>query len=376
MDRAKALDIFGKASEMMRSGDASVDQEREQIKKPPPEIVYKLVDESFSLKSAPAQLLGKVLFNMQGLVSSVASSTDGRKSRKLEDLYSLNVGFEDGCLEMKFFPADSQTVFGNNIMERPQTPVFLKTSKLVSILSERNITDDYLKDEIKKQIEDPKARIKVLNCLKGLIPIDKEAKLEFKNVNGGISQIELHDVVFKGRVLRLLKEERKKYETEVFGVISRIRDDAPPSFSVLDWSGNIVKVEMPDDIRVQILDYFASKIPIRLMGVGSKKKGIEDLGEIEPYTKMSIDSVHNMTLKSSINAKVSFEKSEENKEDYWVVGNDDLGIYGVDDTVEKAIEMFKNDLYDDYIAYRDIPDNQLTNRALSLKRELTKIFEG
>jgi hypothetical protein len=38
--------------------------------------------------------------------------------------------------------------------------------------------------------------------------------------------------------------------------------------------------------------------------------------------------------------------------------------------------MVETDLYDDYIAYKDLVDDQLTAKAQILKRELLKIFEG
>jgi hypothetical protein len=375
VDRAKGIDIFNKAMEMMGLGRGAIERTNKLGETDPPEIIYKLDDEDISPKKAPAQLVAKVLFNMQGLVYSVAGSTEGRRSRRLEDLYSLNVGFDNGCLEMKFSPADSQVILSDRVIERSQTPTFLKTSKLLSVLSEKNVTDDYIKHEIEKQIEDPRSRIKILNCLKGLIPIDKKAEIGFKNLNGDTPIIKLDDVVFKARIIRLLKEEKKKYEVEVSGVICRIRDDDPPSFSVLDWSGDIVKVEMSEDKRLQILNYLADKIPIKLVGIGNKKKGIGDLDEIEPYTKIPIEYSHDIKLKSPVVAELSYDKSEEIP-DYWVLGNDELGIYGVDDTVNKAIEMFKNDLYDDYIAYKDLSDIQLTDRALSLKKRLITIFEG
>jgi len=286
------------------------------------------------------------------------------------------VGFEAGSLEMKFSPEDSQVILSDRVIERPQTPTFLKTSRLIGYLSEKDATDDYIKSKIEKQIEDPRSRIKVLNYLRGLIPLDKRAEIEFKNINGDSHHaFSLNDAVFRGRVIRFLNEEKRKYEVEVSGVICRIRDDDPPSFSVLDWSGNIVKVEMPDDKRLQILNYLADKVPIRLVGIGNKRKGIEDLDEIEPYAKITINSLEDISLKSPIVADLSYEKSEE-LPDYWVVGNDEFGIYGVDDTVDKAIEMFKSDLHDDYIAYKAIPNDQLSDMALSLKKKLITIFEG
>lgn len=363
-------------------GDATGD--KNQCKKEPPEIIYKLADKSISLRNAPAQQVADVLYNIQGLISSVAKSTEasaslrGKRSKKIEDLYSLNVRFEDGCMSLGFFLASLQSNFGSSGgMELRQTPVFKTTAKLLNTISDRNVDDSDMKLEVEELISDPGSRITVFNTLKKLLPpSDQEAEIGFKNINGTNPQIKLHDAVFRGRVLRLQKKEMKSYEVEVTGAIARIRDDVPSSFVVMDYSGKFVKVQMPDDKRLQILEYLAKRVPIRLTGVGDRKKEITDLDEIEAYTKVTIDSAHDRRLKTPVDCKLSYEKSEDELVDYWVVGNDELGIYGVDDTVDKAKEMFETDLYEDYIAYKDLAEDKLTNKAQILKRELIKIFEG
>ena len=354
-----------------------------QDKNGPPEIIYKFKDEGASLENAPARLIGNILFNIQGLVNSVAKSTEGsistkgRRAKKIADLYSLNVRFKDGCISMEFFPANLQSTFGSSgDKEAQQTPIFKKTARLLSTISDRNQSDSYIKREIEKQIEDPGSRMTAFNALKGLLPPqDKEAEIGFKNIDGDIPQIQLHDIVFKGRVLRLLKEEMKSYEVEVSGAITRIRDDVPPSFMVMDYSGKMIKVQMPDDKRLQIVEYLAKRVPIRLIGAGDRKREITDLGEIEAHTKVTIDSAGDVKLKTPVDCDLSYDRSEDDLVDYWVVRNDKLGVYGVDDTVSKAKEMFETDLYADYIAYKDLADDQLTAKAQNLKRELIKIFE-
>jgi hypothetical protein len=124
------------------------------------------------------------------------------------------------------------------------------------------------------------------------------------------------------------------------------------------------------------VDYLAKRVPIRLTGIGNRKKEIADLDEIEPFTKVTIDSAHNIKLKVPVECKLSYERSEDDLVDYWVVSNDELGIYSVDYTVDKATKMFETDLYEDYIAYKNITDDQLTDKARTLKRELIKIFKG
>jgi hypothetical protein len=348
----------------------------------PPEIIYKLNAESLSLSNAPAQLLGKILLNMQGLVYSFASSTkegtsvSGRRPRKLEKLYSLNVRFEKGSVALEFFPALlSSTLEGTT----EQTPVFYRIAKLLETLSYKDTNYNQLKSEIDLQIRDPQLRFAIFNYLKELIPpVDKEAKIGFVNINGKKPEFELHDAIFKRRVLQLLKKEIKNYDIEVSGVIIRIKDDVPsPSFIVRKESGELVKVDMPDEKRPQIIEFIANRVPIKLTGIGSKKKLLEivDLGDIEPDTEIIIESACGARLKNPVKAKKSYERHDK-ESDFWVISNDHLGIYSVDSTVDKAKELFEDDLYNDYITYNEISDDRLTSKAQLLKRDLKRIFEG
>ena len=93
-------------------------------------------------------------------------------------------------------------------------------------------------------------------------------------------------------------------------------------------------------------------IPIKLTGIGTKKRFLEitDLDELEIYNEILLDSIHDTKLKAPINAKVSYERV--NDSDYAIIGNDELGVYGVDSTVNKAKEMFDEDLYSKYIDTR------------------------
>lgn len=344
-----------------------------------PKIVYKLVAKSISLSNVPAQLLGKILLNVQGLIYSIANSeadhVGGRRPKKTEELFSLNVSFSEGSVAMEFSPALLAPTLDDTMT---QTPTFSKASSLLGLLMHRDVEYDEIKLEIEKQIDDPRSRITSLNCLKQLIPPEgKKAEIMFKNINDAQPEIELHDELLKRRVEQLLREEMKNYEMEVFGVVSRIKDDMPsPCFFVKNWTGKLVKIQMPEEKRHQILDYLANRMPIRLTGAGTKKRSLEisDLNEIEPNTKIFIDSIREVKLTNIIEAELSYERYD-NESDYWVISNNELGAYGVDSTVDKAKEMFKEDLYSEYLAYKDLSDNDLTSKASILKRKLIDLFE-
>lgn len=341
-----------------------------------PAIIYKFEEDSATLSNAPAQLIGNILVSMQGLIYSLAGASSGRRSKKDQTLYLLNVNFKHGSIKMEFSPASLDLTLDDSMR---QTPIFSKASEFLSILPRRNIEYSELKLEVEKQIDDPRARITTLNALKRLLPPPgKKAEVTFRNINGDNPKTELHDDILKRRVEMLLSEELKKNDVEVFGVISRIKDDAPsPSFYVKDWSGKLVKVQMPDEKRDDIIDYLAHRVPIRLTGAGNKKRSLEiyELDEIEPNTRIIINSIRGKEFKHPIEAQLSYEKHDE-ESDYWVVGSDEFGAYGVDLTVEKAKEMFKDDLYSEYVAYKDLSNDKLTDKAVNLKRKLISLFEG
>lgn len=341
-----------------------------------PTIIYKFEADSTTLSNAPAQLIGNILVSMQGLIYSLAGAGSGRRSKKDQNLYLLNVNFKPGSINMEFSPASLDITLDNSIR---QTPIFNKASEFLSTLPRRNIEYSELKQEVEKQIDDSRSRITTLNALKRLLPPPgNKAEVTFRNINRDMSKTVLHDDLLKRRVEMLLSEELKKYDVEVFGVISRIKDDAPsPSFYVKDWSGKLVKVQMPEEKRDEIIDYLAHRMPIRLTGAGNKKRSLEiyELDEIEPNTQIIINSIRGKEFKDPIEAQLSYEKHDE-ESDYWVVGNDEFGAYGVDLTVEKAKDMFKEDLYSEYVAYKDLSDDTLTYKAINLKRKLISLFEG
>lgn len=341
-----------------------------------PIIIYKFEADSTTLSNAPAQLIGNILVSMQGLIYSLAGAGSGRRSKKDQNLYLLNVNFKPGSINMEFSPASLDITLDDSIR---QTPIFNKASEFLSTLPRRNIEYSELKQEVEKQIDDSRSRITTLNALKRLLPPPgNKAEVTFRNINRDMSKTELHDDLLKRRVEMLLSEELKKYDVEVFGVISRIKDDAPsPSFYVKDWSGKLVKVQMPEEKRDEIIDYLAHRMPIRLTGAGNKKRSLEiyELDEIEPNTQIIINSIRGKEFKDPIEAQLSYEKHDE-ESDYWVVGNDEFGAYGVDLTVEKAKDMFKEDLYSGYVAYKDLSDDTLTDKAINLKRKLISLFEG
>ncbi|MGC1122353.1 MAG: hypothetical protein WBA22_14775 [Candidatus Methanofastidiosia archaeon] len=93
----------------------------------------------------------------------------------------------------------------------------------------------------------------------------------------------------------------------------------------------------------------------------------------EENTELIIDHIGENLLKKPIKADISFEKYDD-RDDFWVVSNEELGVVGVDDTVEKARKVFEEDLCAYYLFYKKIPNNELTERTLKIKEKLIQVF--
>jgi len=350
----------------------------------PPKFIYKLEGESVSLKKIPAELIGRVLVNVQSLIYSVGRyswpdvSVQGRCPKIIEDLYSLNVGFREGCVELQFNPSQIQYSL-EDPSRTVQEPAFSKLATLFGVLSGPDKEYDDVKEEVKKIIEDQKTRVAILNHMNRIIPpSNMHAKVKIEDVHLENPEIDIQHIHFRDRVLRLLEEETENDEVKIRGAIVRIKDDVPNSlFWVKRDSGNLAKVCLPEDMRSQIIGYLADRTPVSISGIGQKigrTLEIIELDSIKESAKITIDTASDIKLHNPIEATLSYERYDEDDE-FWVVSNDELGINGVDETVDKAREMFEESLYEDYLVYKDIEDDRLSDKALLLKRHLIDLFE-
>jgi hypothetical protein len=182
--------------------------------------------------------------------------------------------------------------------------------------------------------------------------------------------------VLKNRVSNVLMEESEKDRLEIEGVIARLKDDSPdPVFWIKTFDSKFSKVSLPRERKTKVIRYLAERVPIRVFGIGTKKKHAEiiEIDGIEENKEIIIDHIGENLLEKPIKAEVSFEKYDD-KNDFWIVSNEELGVTGVDDTVEKARKVFEEDLYEYYQFYKGIPDNELTERTQNIKENLIEIF--
>jgi hypothetical protein len=182
--------------------------------------------------------------------------------------------------------------------------------------------------------------------------------------------------ILKDHVSSDLGEETEPNRLEIEGVIVRLKDDSPDPVSwIKTFDNKLSKIGPPRERRTKVVKFLTERVPVKVFGVRAKKEFAEvmKIDGIEENTEIIIDHSGEYLLKESIRAEVSFEKYDD-KDDFWVVSNEELGVVGVDDTVEKARKVFEENLYEYFLFYRGIPDSELSERTLKIKERLIQIF--
>lgn len=347
-------------------------------------VLYKIEGNDISIEKAPAELIGNFLLNFQGLVFSLGQYFDpearlyGRRMKSIEDKYKLKVSFEKGSLVLKMSPFhDYHVLYPSEEFPHQKTQqemVFCKLGELLDSLQDEE--GDY-RSKIEDIMPEHRVRFRIFNYLNELLPKDNiTASITFFDSQEKTKTIEMNKRIFKNRVSIVLKEEAEKDRIEIEGVIVRLKDDSPgPVFWIKTFDGKLSKISLPRERRANVIRYLSERVPIKLFGVGAKRKHAEivEIDAIEEHSELMIDHVGDTFLKEPIKAEVSFEKYDE-KDDFWVVSNEELGAVGVDDTVEKARKEFEEDLYEFYQYYKTIPDDELCERTKKIKEKLIQVL--
>ncbi len=348
-------------------------------------VLYKIEGDNISIDRAPAELVGNILLNFQGLVYSLGQYYDqegrmyGRRTKSIEDKYTLRVSFEEGSVVLRMSPFYEDLILHPSEefpeQKSKQENVFHKLRELLVSLQDEG--EDY-RSRVRNLIPDHAARFTVFNYLNELLPKDKiQESIIFCDLTGQTITIEMNRRIFKDRVSNGLREEIETDRLEIEGVIVRLKDDSPdPVFWIKTFDNKLSRISLPRERRTKVIKFLTERVPVRLFGVGAKKKFAEiiEIDGIEQNKELIIDHIGENQLEKPIKAEVSFEKYDD-KDDFWVVRNEELGVVGVDDTVEKARKVFEKDLHEYYLFYKEIPNNELTERTLKIKEKLIQIFE-
>ena len=108
----------------------------------------------------------------------------------------------------------------------------------------------------------------------------------------------------------------RKDRIEIEGVIVRLKDDSPdPIFWIKTFDGKLSKISLPRERRANVIRYLSDRAPIRLYGVGTKKKFAEivEIDAIEKNNELLIDHIGDNILKEPIKAEISYEKYDEKR---------------------------------------------------------------
>ncbi|NMC77494.1 MAG: hypothetical protein GYA60_09425 [Candidatus Methanofastidiosa archaeon] len=347
-------------------------------------ILYKIEGDGICLGKVPAELIGNILLNFQGLIYSLGQYLDdkenvlSRRTKSIEDKYGLCVSFKEGSVLLEMTPAYQYPILlpheDKPYQKTLQDGVFYTLKEIVDVI----MNDESYYSKINEIITDPVIKYRLFNYLHELIPKTPiHESIIFYDFSEVPLQYDLSNTKFISRVTNLLNEEIEKDILEIDGVIVRIRDDSPsPVFWVKTFENKLVKVTLPKEQRPKIIDYLSRRLPIKLYGYGANMRRTEiiDIDKIEENREIKIKEIRGVTLSSPIIADLSFEKYD-NQNDFWIVSNDDLGVVGVDDTLNKAISVFETDLYELYEFYKDIPNEKLTERTKRVKNNLINILK-
>jgi hypothetical protein len=349
-------------------------------------VTYRLEGNDISLEKAPVEIVGKVLLNMQGLVSSIGQYHEEKEyinKKKIKGLgsnYNLSVSFKSGSLALGFTTPYEQKIIGEIITESLQKMVFETLANVLSVLSQEDKDDTEVNKEIGRLIDDPATRYRMYSHAKGLLPVrrDHTATMNFAGIGKKTEQILLNKGIMKTRINKgLLEKTPNVFEVEEKGAIVGVRiDSLNPHFMIKQVDGHYTKISLEETMKNEIIRYFANKIPIKIRGIVNKERmqlsKMVEISDIEEYRHLMIESAKEIFLSKPIETEISYEESD----NYWFLSNDKLGIHAVGKDIDDAKAMFEERLLLDYEMYKDTPDEELTEDAIELKRELISLFKG
>ena len=321
-----------------------------------------------------ARLLGEILINFQTLLFYVAEKVVGVKRDKTFYL-KYGIGLKEigkGSAILALSPLDTLTTLEG------VSPIENSVKELIEMVKKIEKDPREGREYLLEKVEDPKDRLIVEAKVYSLWPeVGNDIALKYEGYTFSTENYISLKAEHKKIINEWLQEDMKEASRKVRGIITRIKVDGRRRyFIVLSVDGELYKFEYTEkekDIETQILDLIKS--PVEIVGITAgraKIKQIKEILDLRPLEEIYMESIGKYKFKQKIAIKISYDAED----DLWVLQNDDLGIVGVGDTYEEALEQLEDSLQVVIEGYLHEPDEKLTEDAKELKRNLQKYMEN
>ncbi|ACV25378.1 hypothetical protein QIT38_gp38 [Methanocaldococcus fervens tailed virus 1] len=238
----------------------------------------------------------------------------------------------------------------------------------------KKISNVNSKDEL-KEILSKFPEYKAINILKRLEKIWSDDDNHI-SIGVGENPTDAEYIYLNPKKRRYIKdtyvEYLKKYQTEVYGTLTRVElDREPNTFGLYTMDGKIIKGEFDPrenpDLKEKIKKLLEE--PVKVIGVlNENKKKFEIILDFQPLKEIELYEIGQYKLKEPLKFKVIYDDK------VWYLDNRELNLVGCGNTLEDAIKDLEEEFDFMIEEYLYEGDENLHESALRLKKKLKEIL--
>ena len=224
---------------------------------------------------------------------------------------------------------------------------------------------------LSESIEDPGEKLKFLKSFKNI--------LSKKGYNISVGFLPEKPKTFiripsdrENFVEDLIKEYTSQASVEAYGVITRHKGDEPRNFVVITTTGEKITCHYSEEMESYVHAHW--KDPIFIKGIVSKnirKNEMDEIISIQPFKKISKDSIGDFQLLRPLDIEVSYDKSE----NIWKLSNNSILVFGKGKTLEKAESAFSNAFERLIIGILAFNDRKISGRSKEIREFLNSYID-